>query len=122
MTESDDNTLSTLLRDAPRAPDTQFMLRTHRVVSVEILARQHRTCAWRAWRRDMLAAAALIAGIPASAWALSVGHVSSTIVQALLAVGLCLWMLVHDWQMPTVDKLDAPMQPGEKDRPPAQHH
>lgn len=106
MTDSDDDILRTLLRDPPRAPDPQFVRRTHRVIAVESMARQHRTLAWRAWQRDLVAAVALVVGIPVSAWVFSAGHVSSAITQPLLAAGLCLWMLVHDWQMPVVHGLD----------------
>ena len=105
MNLANDATIRALLNDTPRDPDQQFVMRTHKVIAVETMACEYRKLAWRACRRDLVSAAALVAGIPVSAWVFSGTDVSTTTACLLLGWGLSIWMLVHDWQLPTMNGL-----------------
>jgi hypothetical protein len=112
MNQTDDDRIRALLDDTPRAPDPQFVMLTHKVIAVETMVCEHRKLAWRACRRDLISAAALIAGIPISAWVFSGTEVSATAACLLLGWGLSIWMLVHDWQLPTIHGLAKSSQNG----------
>lgn len=106
MNTPDDNAWRDLLAEPPRAPDTNFVTGTHRVIAVEALARLEGARAWRACGRDLLTAGSVVGGMVLSAlFALHAGG-NGSVLTLPLALGASLWALLHDGQMPAAKLSD----------------
>jgi hypothetical protein len=118
MTVPDDDTLRRLLAEPERPPDGEFVMRTHRVVSVEALARLERTGAWRSCVRDLLVSTSIVGGMVVTALVAFHQGTEGLALALPLALGVATWMLVHDFRHPSFDASATTEHEPDEPRPP----